>query len=312
VKGELERDCSMGEIRDGFEVTDARKKLWKIELDLLDIIETICEVNGLNYFLIGGAAIGAARHKGFIPWDDDIDIGMLRPDFEKLVSIIQSKQMDGYTVQYGIAEGFEKGTFLRVRDLNSTAIIRSQMNIKDWSHGVFIEIYPFDKVPQAKLLRKTQKILSSVYKSELDHRIEGIPFGRKSRLLHILMKNISTEKIWRHWNNICQRYNDTDAEYVDTPALPCYVKAGIYLYPVKDVKSSVKVQYEDRMVRVATGNDRCLQIHFGDYMKLPPVEQRGTRHNSIVFYDPEKSFGEYMDMVIPKRYFNGEHNLSPI
>lgn len=79
------------DIRCGFVVDQKRQQLWKVELELFEDFKRICKKYDLSYFLIGGAAIGAVRHKGFIPWDDDLDIGMPRSDFDKLIKVRDSK-----------------------------------------------------------------------------------------------------------------------------------------------------------------------------------------------------------------------------
>ena len=78
------------EMRDGFLVTSQRKKLWNVQIGLIKEFERICKKHGLRWFAIGGTLMGAARHKGFIPWDDDVDVAMLRPEYEKLRKIIAS------------------------------------------------------------------------------------------------------------------------------------------------------------------------------------------------------------------------------
>ena len=140
----------------GFYVDKDRIKLWQIELNLLDGFKEICKENDLSYFLIGGSAIGAVRHKGFIPWDDDMDIGMLRPDFERFIATCKEKLGRDMYLEYGLdSENKEFYSFCRLRDRNSTAVIRSQYKRKG-VHGVFIEIYPFDKVPKSRFIRKIQ------------------------------------------------------------------------------------------------------------------------------------------------------------
>ena len=82
----LDRKYLTDEVIDGYKVSANRKKLWVTELDLLSFLEEVCIRENINYYLLFGSAIGAVRHKGFIPWDDDIDLGMLREDFEKFLT----------------------------------------------------------------------------------------------------------------------------------------------------------------------------------------------------------------------------------
>ena len=82
------KDIYRDEIRDGFLVTADRKKIWQVEMELLEVLDRICRRNGLRYFVDYGSLLGAVRHRGVIPWDDDIDVVMMRPDYERLKLVI--------------------------------------------------------------------------------------------------------------------------------------------------------------------------------------------------------------------------------
>ena len=303
----------MNEIRDGFLVTEGRKRLWEVELELIDFVDKVCVKNKLNYFLIGGAAIGAVRHGGFIPWDDDMDIGLLRADFEKFVQIFKAMEHPNYIMEYGYKGDETTGTFLRIRDKRTTAIIRQQYHANK-EHGVFIELYPFDGVPSDEKKRNKQISSSARLKAELDYRFDKRSLGKRGKLLHRYYSLFSTKKIWNKWQTVCTRYNGQKTGMVDTPALPGYAKQRIHLYHIEDVQESEYVDYDGHKVRVAKGNDRCLKIHFGDYMKLPPVEERGMKHSVIVFYDAFTPWQEYMEKKkdVVDRFFDGEYKLSNI
>lgn len=140
----------------GYPISMNRKKLWNIELGILKDIDVVCKENSLEYFLHAGAGIGAARHQGFIPWDDDLDIGMARDSFERFIPLFAEKFQNKYSIQYGYGKYDEFGTFLRIRDRNSTAIVKNQWNDKKRCHGVFVEIYPFDHSVDDTRLRKNR------------------------------------------------------------------------------------------------------------------------------------------------------------
>lgn len=308
---QLEARSYMDDYRAEFLVTEGRKLLWEKELLILDFIENICNNNRIDYFLIGGAAIGAVRHNGFIPWDDDMDIGMLRKDFDRFIEIFK-KQDSKYVLQYGINRDDEKSTFLRIRDPEGTAVIKNQIHDKSKTHGIFIEIYPFDEVPTNRIIREFNRSISSLLKAELDFRIDHKYLPFKAKVSHLFLYFLPDETLWRVWQSLCKKYNGRNMEFVDTPSLPAYAKMGIHLYKRSDVSSTVHVPFEDRLVRIAKGNHECLTIHFGDYMKLPPIEERNARHYDIVYYDPYTPCKEYVNSDIPDRYFTGEFELSKI
>ena len=96
---------------------------------------------------------------------------------------------------------------------------------------------------------------------------------------------------------------------VDTIALPSYAKLGIHYYLLSDVIETVAHEYEFIKLNIPIGNDRCLRQQYGEYMRLPPIEQRGIHHDFIVFYDPDKPYSDYKNSSILKRYFDGDVSL---
>lgn len=291
----------------GYSVSMNRKKLWDIEMGILKDIGVVCKEHNLDYFLHAGAGIGAARHQGFIPWDDDLDIGMARDSFERFIPLFAEKFQNKYSIQYGYGQYDEFGTFLRIRDRNSTAIVKDQWNDKKRCHGVFVEIYPFDHSVDDTRLREKQAKKIELYERVLNHRFSGNKFsGIKGRLDWIFEKTVSTKFIWDLWNKECQRYNKVDTVWCDTPACPKYFREGIHHYKIQDVFPTVKTMFEGELIPVPANNDAVLKVEYGDYMKLPPIDQRGKNHDRIVFFDPNRSYLEYLNSDIPDQYFAGK------
>lgn len=303
----------MNEIIDGFVVTDGRKKLWDVELEILEVIENICLQNNLNYFLLGGSAIGAVRHKGFIPWDDDIDIGMLREDFEKFIVAFNSMEFSDLVMEYYHDNSEYSSTFMRIRKKNTTAIVFDQLNVSR-EHGVFVEIYPFDKVPNNKRLRRLQIKFSRVFKIELDYNFEKIELSVRDKKRHDIFSMFSINTIWKIWNFICRYYNSKPKSKVDTVCLPYYASKGINFFNIDDVKSSEYVDFSGHKVRIAVGYDKCLKQTYGNYMELPALEERGKHHGVKVFFDADTPwqvyFGDKKDIL--DRFFAGDYTLCNI
>ena len=150
------------EIRSEYKVEAWRKKLWKIELDLFEVFDNICKTNDIDYFFIAGSALGAVRHKGFIPWDDDIDIGMFRADLDKFLSVAKDLLPEHIFLATGNNEEYRFDGLVRLRDNNSTGVIVDEI-FKNCNKGVFIELYPFDKVPDSNFLRRKQAFKTRFY-----------------------------------------------------------------------------------------------------------------------------------------------------
>lgn len=290
------------DIRYGFVVDQKRQQLWKVELELFEDFKRICKKYDLSYFLIGGAAIGAVRHKGFIPWDDDLDIGMPRSDFDKLIKVRDEFNENSF-LEYGLNDSCtEFYHFCRIRDKNSTGYIREQYK-KPGIHGVFIEIYPFDDVPESRKIRKLQWSLSRLFIQILYHRVYKENIGNKTKLIDSLLSFISTPNIYRLWYKICTVFNNKKFKMVDTVSIPNYSPSEVDFFFAEDIADTVEVPFESTTARVPIGNDRCLRKTYGDYMQLPPENQRGTHHNAAVFYDPTKKYDTY-SMAFLENYFD--------
>ncbi len=131
------------ETRNGFLVTRERKKLWAVLLDLLLQFDSVCKKHGLRYFLNSGSLLGAIRHKGFIPWDDDIDVEMPRDDYEKLMTLSDEYKYP-YFLQTPFTDKNSAYSFAKLRNSNTT-MASKHFAFQDMNHGVLIDIFPYDK-----------------------------------------------------------------------------------------------------------------------------------------------------------------------
>ena len=161
------------EIRDGYTVSSKMKEVWAIELDLLQCFINVCEKNGLRYFMDSGTLLGAARHQGFIPWDDDIDVSMPLDDYLKLREIAKSEFNGSYRFvsEYDYAQEGSMVIISRLQNAETTVINRRNIDLKGSSnHGIWLDIFPLIGLPPAferdqyiheifELLRKMQLII---------------------------------------------------------------------------------------------------------------------------------------------------------
>lgn len=297
----------------GYQVSSNRKKLWVCELDMIELLESACKQLNIQYFVCFGSAIGAVRHMGFIPWDDDIDIGMLREDFDVFLEKGRSMFPSYIDIQYGLStHGCDP--LLRIRDSRTTGIINTEYKM-DGNKGCFIEIYPFDYVND-NWARKIQLKITGQLLLELSYRVKSLNTNSKvkrSKASHIrscILSPFSSEKLWRFYGKICRLQNNKKStRYVDTIGLPFYAITGQHLFEKKDVLETYLAEFEYTKIRIAKGYDNILRTRYGDYMQLPPPDQRGTHHDNIVFYDPNTSYKEYENSDVPLRYFEGDNSL---
>ncbi len=246
-------------------------ELKTIQLDLLQKTADFCEKNGLRYFLCGGTLIGAIRHKGYIPWDDDIDIAMPRPDYEKFVKTF-NKPENYYQVAYLDNSSTYAYAFAKVYD--NRTILR-ELHYPGENFGVNIDVFPADGVKNTTQIKKIMilhKLLNTkranYYHRTLSKKIINT-FGK------VLLLPFSAHKIATWMNNEASKYT-----FYSLPM------AGVIANPLgpgemvdKSVfESDIYQEFEGREYRVPIGYDAWLRSIYGDYMQLPPIEHRVTHH----------------------------------
>ena len=133
------------------------------QLDMLVELKRICEKNGIAYFLVGGTLIGAIRHCGFIPWDDDIDVGMLREDYERFISLCKTELSDEYALYDWHKDEKSPIPFLKmkIKGTHYREKLSKETTIND---EIFIDIFPYDNAPDSGLNRKIQALKNIIYK----------------------------------------------------------------------------------------------------------------------------------------------------
>lgn len=144
------------EVRCGYRVSEKMKKVWAVELDLLEKFTSVCEKYNLRYFADAGTLIGAVRHQGFIPWDDDVDVVMPREDYDRLFEIAEKEFSYPYFFQTSLTENGFFRTHAQLRNSLTTGFIPYDRD-KDINKGIFLDIFVLDGVADSALLRRLQK-----------------------------------------------------------------------------------------------------------------------------------------------------------
>ena len=151
------------EERCGFLVTEKRKKVWAVGMELLEQFDRVCKKHGLRYFVYYGTLLGAVRHQGYIPWDDDIDVVMFRDDYERFQLIASEEFTEPYFFQNSYTDCV-LWPFSKIRDSRTTAIERRFTNLRDFHHGIFMDVFPLDSVSdgineQFSVIENIQRLL---------------------------------------------------------------------------------------------------------------------------------------------------------
>lgn len=289
------------EYRCGFLVDESRKKLWKCELNILEKFDALCKHYGLNYFLIGGALLGAVRHQGFIPWDDDVDIGMLRDDYNIFLEHASEWFIDPYFVQNGYNDPGYFGSITRIRDSRTTGVIWRDAN-KTCNNGIFVEVYPIDTVTENSFKLCLQHIEHKIMFKILYQYQYGNKNNVIGKLSEAVVNRIGFEALYKKWSRVCSKYDSENAKFCDS--LTAYWDIGGQRWYLEDVKDTVYVPFEYISLRIPRNYDRCLRITYGEYMQLPPIDQRGKHHNKTVYYNPDIPYTEAISNGMVDSYFS--------
>ncbi len=279
-----------------YKVPDKMKKIWEVELAMLDKVDAICKKHNIQYFLLHGSLLGAVRHKGFIPWDDDLDIGMLRKDYDKFISVAADELLEPYSIQNMWTEDdCFFGGYTKIRN-SATAGIQSREIGHTSNQGLWIDILPMDNctMDEKKLADKEKKInkaylplLARVYGDEVKG-FDRIP-AWKWKLICLKAKITPHQKL-------CKRFDKAMRLYTDEPSKDAAIFTGYGKHRIlnaADFASTVKLEFEGRQIPVPVGYENYLFMTMGkDYMRYPPEEQRKPKHTGI--YDPEHSYKDYL------------------
>ncbi len=267
------------------------REIQAVDLRMAKFFVDYCNKNHLLCYFCGGGCIGAIRHKGFIPWDDDLDFFMPRQDYEKLK--IVWNDTDEYALLYPTKEYNDHNMFITLRDKRTTMVKPYQQDINT-VHGIAIDIFPLDGYPDKRVQRMSQVFWGFTYQLFCAQLIPE-KHGRVSTLIAKialgLIKNKNTRyKIWKKAEQKMSKYRIGDCKNItEICAGPGYMKNK---YPKEIFASAIYIDFEDTRMPVPIGYDKYLKIAFGDYMKLPPEKKRTPQHDAVLI-NPSKSYKDY-------------------
>lgn len=297
---EIPEQFYLEEDRDGYRVSSEMKRIWAVELDLLSAFDEVCRKNEITYYASGGTILGAVRHKGYIPWDDDIDLMMHREDYDKLCAIGPEAFRYPYFFQTQETDRFYFRGHAQLRNSETTGILKVEKdsNLK-YNQGIFIDIFPLDNVPdeseeRERFIHKAHRLQKSAdrlsYFSFRYHRSsfsikEFVKFG-----LHLVL-----EPWFNHQeeNRLFDKYFDHIKSLAGKDTRESgmlYLKEERFIFRNSDMEYPVYKEFEMLKIPLPNGYENILEKQYGDWRT--PVKEPSV-HGGVVF-DVDLPYHEYL------------------
>lgn len=260
---------------------DELRSLRQIQMDIYREIKRICRQHDIPHIAVGGSTLGAIRHNGYIPWDDDLDIAMMREDYERFLSIAQEEIDSKYFVQNVYTDPHYGNYFTKIR-CNGTLFVQNIDKNDKSHHGIFVDIFPIDRVSdlpeEREKYRRQLMIAFQTFMAKCNSGISGETDSLSGKAkhfirasLHVLLAPASKKMLFEKVDRLSQQYNN------DSPRT--LMISVVFAMTGRCVEESIMFPptehaFEGDTIFVPHDSDRYLSHIFGDYMKLPPVEKR--------------------------------------
>lgn len=259
-------------------------KAKKIMVEILEEVDKICIKHGIEYYLSDGTLLGAIRHGGFIPWDDDLDISMLRKDYNRFLEVAEKELDKRYFLQTAKTDKYYDIEHVPTKVRHNGSRFIEEDN-KKYHQGVYIDIFPMDNVPDSNFKFKLQRKISSfIMKSSMRMRVKKEKLPLKNELTHLVYRFVlfifkgKRRELLNNWLISLGDENSSEIVYgIDT----CWD----IVFNKKDVFPLQRIKFEDKYFLAPNNPEALLRKMYGDYMKLPPVGERTWHAKEIIIED---------------------------
>lgn len=268
-------------------VKDVQSKI----LEVMKYIDKLCRENDIEYFIMGGTALGAVRHGGFIPWDDDLDIFMKPSEYKKFKEVFEKDNSELFVLQ----EWRETPHYLeyaKVRMNGTTFIEENFKDKKDMHHGIYVDIMILHKAPNKKRKLKSLYFKAKYITLHAISKRNWKPKTTSQKLIQFIHRLMPNKWLIKRFYKHLYKYEDLKDDYVYIYWItPAKYHQGIFEAEAFD--HTEEILFEDISLLGPTNIKRYLELRYGNYMKLPSEEQQKEAVHAMI-YDTEKDYKEYM------------------
>ena len=261
------------------------KEIQEYELEMMKAVHLFLVEHNIPYYMLGGSILGAVRHKGFIPWDDDLDVLMLRDDFEKMLKLFKD---DRYRVVKAEDKSIFPYLFVRIEDSQTKVVFENKDKHSSYNGGVCVDVLPIDNFPddpkEFKKLKRRIYIYSNFYRAKTRKQLCK-SLGIVRNIIFVITKLFLLPIPKRYFRNklfeMMTRYNNVETKnkgywtnYWHDP----------WIFPSTAFEGFTQMEFEGRDYSVLKNYDAYLRSEYGDYMQLPPASMQIARHGFKAYY----------------------------
>ena len=258
------------------------KQIQSTELEILIYFDKFCKENNLKYSLSGGTLLGAVRHKGFIPWDDDVDCMMMRDDYDRLVSLWNEKaDTDKFILQLKDNSPAFSQSFAKIRK-NHTSFLQKGEPAGEYHNGLFIDIMPADRLPKGKIrefLYYIDVMFYQLFTREFAPPQSGFVMKTITSAIISLTNKKSRASLRKKLLKKLTKYNENkNLQIISFETIDSMHRH----YSADLMNETIDIEYEGVMLKASSKWKEILEIGYGDYMQYPPEEEQVWKHHPIV------------------------------